>query len=1025
MREGLRDPRLRLLEDLDSLWRLSDAVSRAEDLDEVLGHALEALDRTVGPDRAAVLLSDRGGVMRFRAWRGLSAAYRAAVEGHSPWQPGERDPAPVLVEDAGAQPALAPLLPAIEAEGIRALAFIPLLSAGRLLGKFMLYFDEPHAFTPDEVLAARAVASQVAFAVDRRRAEADLERSRRLLDVMTQGLADGITVQDRDGRLVYANVVAARMAGLPSPGALLATPTPELLARFEVLDEDGRPLDPDRLPGRRALRGEPEPEATLQVVDRRTGRRSWRLVKARPVPDEDGRPAFAVNVITDLTGHKELERDLRFQKTLLELQAEASQEGILVVSPQGQMISFNRRFAELWGLPEEVLDSRDDEAALAWVRDQLADPDGFYARVRYLYDHPNEEGWDEIPLRDGRVLERHTAPILGDDGTLFGRAWFFRDVTGRRREEERQRFLAAAGEVLGSGLNHERTLERIAQLAVHGLADWCVVYLRDGDGPLRTKVAHRDPEMKSVVRRYVERFGDTLSPRVVRAMRTGEPLLVRTIGSGQDGDAEHERFLRTLGVVSKVVVPLRARGSVLGAIVFACTDPARAFGEADLPFFMEVARRAAAAIDNAQLYRDQRRARREAERAAVRNAQLYGVSAALSGARTSEEVGVAVLQQVLPALGADAGAVYVVDRERSAFELAASVGYPEDRLERHREVPLDLEGPLAEAARSQGTVVVRSPAELARRWPRLAEVRAAAGDRASVSVPLTDRGTVAGVLHVAFRRNVRIADDDLRFIESVGRQLAQALDRAALYERERRTATLLQESLLPPRLPDIPGLEVAAAYLPFGEGVSVGGDLFDVFEAGDERWMAMMGDVSGRGAQAAATGNLVRQAVRVGALRERSPSRILGLVNRALLDQAEEEVFCTVCCVLLEREEVGFRATVCSAGHPLPLLLAPSGGAQPVGRPGGLLGVSSELALYDVPVELPPGQGLLLVTDGVDERRREGQAFGERAFGRLLASLAGSSAQEIVETLRTELLAFAPEPLADDAALLALRVAPA
>ncbi|HXF73544.1 MAG TPA: SpoIIE family protein phosphatase [Actinomycetota bacterium] len=853
-------------------------------------------------------------------------------------------------------------------------------------------------------------------------AEAELERARRLLAVLTQGTADGVTVQDRDGRLVYANAAAARLSGFPSPEALLSVPPGEIVARFEVLDEEGRPFDPDRLPGRRALRGEPEPEAVLEVVERRTGRRSWRMVKARPIIGEDGRPAFAVNVITDLTREKELERDLRFRSTLLELQAEASQEGICVVSPGGELVWSNRRFAELWGVPGDVLASGDAARVLAWIRSLLADPASSDERVRDASDDPLEEGSDEIALRDGRVFERHTSPIVGEDGTVLGRAWSFRDVTERRREEERRRFLATAGEILGSGLNLERTLEQVAQLAVHGVADWCVIYLEREDGALRTKVAHRDPDPPAVLR-YVERFADALSPRVARAMRTGEPLLVPALGPGEEGDGEHERFLRSLGVVSKAVVPLRARGSVLGAIVFACADPVRAYDEGDLPFFLEFARRAALAIDNARLYRDQRRARREAERIALRNAQVSEVTAALSVARTSEEVGLAVLRGSLPALRGDAGAVYAVDRARSAAELVASLGYAPEDLDRLREVPLDADGPLAESIASGRPVVVRSPAQLARRWPRLAGGPPAAGDRASVTVPLADRGPAMGAIHVAFRRGVRISDEDVRFLASLGRLLTQALDRAALYERERRTATLLQESLLPPRLPEIPGLELAAVYLPHGEGVSVGGDLFDVFPAGEDRWVAVVGDVSGRGVRAAVTGNLVRQAVRVAALEDPAPSRVLRLVNRALLDQAEEEVFCTACCVLLERRAVGFRATVCSAGHPLPLLLEASGEIRSVGCPGGLLGVCDEPGLRDVEVRLGPGRGLLLYTDGVQERRGEGgRAFGDEAFGRALEELAGAPAREVVERLRVELLGYGPEPLADDAALLALRV---
>ena len=124
--------------------------------------------------------------------------------------------------------------------------------------------------------------------------------------------------------------------------------------------------------------------------------------------------------------------ELRFQKALLEAQGEASLDGILVVSSDGRILSYNRRFAELWRLPPEVLAQRSDGAALEAVRDQLADPDQFLAQVGLLYANPDATSRDEILLKDGRVFERYTAPVTGPDGTHYGRVWFFRDATEQR-----------------------------------------------------------------------------------------------------------------------------------------------------------------------------------------------------------------------------------------------------------------------------------------------------------------------------------------------------------------------------------------------------------------------------------------------------------------------------------------------------------------------------------------------------------------------------------------------------------------
>jgi PAS domain S-box-containing protein len=150
---------------------------------------------------------------------------------------------------------------------------------------------------------------------------------------------------------------------------------------------------------------------------------------------EEGRIAGIIGVARDVTDRVRSEEEIRFQKTLLESQAEASIDGILVVSTEGRMISFNRRFVEMWEIPSKVVESRSDDAALQSVLDKLADPGAFLARVRHLYDHPDEESRDEIALKDGRTFDRYSAPVRSRDGVLYGRVWYFRDVTGRKRTE--------------------------------------------------------------------------------------------------------------------------------------------------------------------------------------------------------------------------------------------------------------------------------------------------------------------------------------------------------------------------------------------------------------------------------------------------------------------------------------------------------------------------------------------------------------------------------------------------------------
>ena len=156
---------------------LTRAISQTRTVEEICDIALHALADGLGLARSSILLFDNNGVMRFAAWRGISADYRAAVEGHTPWRPDSTHPEPLVVPDVTVEPSLAAFLPMIQSERIAAMAFIPLVSLGRVIGKFMLYYDEPHALSTDELQLASLIGWQVAFAVERTRAETQARRS--------------------------------------------------------------------------------------------------------------------------------------------------------------------------------------------------------------------------------------------------------------------------------------------------------------------------------------------------------------------------------------------------------------------------------------------------------------------------------------------------------------------------------------------------------------------------------------------------------------------------------------------------------------------------------------------------------------------------------------------------------------------------------------------------------------------------------------------------------------------------------
>jgi PAS domain S-box-containing protein len=295
-REELRS-RLR---DLDAVYRFADAVAGARELGEVLEAALEALLEATGADRASVLLADDDGVMRFRAWRGLSDRYRAATEGHSPWPPDARDPQPLLVADlagAGFEPALER---AVRKEGIGALAFVPLVRGERLLGKFMLYRDAPHEWSDRELLLARTIANHLASVAERTQAQQALHDSGEQLASILRTVEEGITATSRGGRFLFANDAAARAVGLESADELLALSAEELVGLFEVSDSDGAPVGLEDLPYAAALNGT-ESTSVVRIRRRSEDWERWLALRSTPVFGPGDEVELVVNVTRDIT----------------------------------------------------------------------------------------------------------------------------------------------------------------------------------------------------------------------------------------------------------------------------------------------------------------------------------------------------------------------------------------------------------------------------------------------------------------------------------------------------------------------------------------------------------------------------------------------------------------------------------------------------------------------------------------------------------------------------------------------------
>ena len=206
------------------LFQFTDALYRRES-DNAINAGLDAIVGALGCRRASILLFDSEGVARFVGWRGLSDRYRAAVEGHCPWTPGERDAQPILVPDIAAADVSDALKTTIRAEGISALAFIPIMANGGVIGKFMTYHETPHHFSEAESALAVTIARQLGFSIERRRAEQErdaaqgallareeLRRSEERFRILVEGVTDyAIYMLDEHGHVTNWNAGARRI----------------------------------------------------------------------------------------------------------------------------------------------------------------------------------------------------------------------------------------------------------------------------------------------------------------------------------------------------------------------------------------------------------------------------------------------------------------------------------------------------------------------------------------------------------------------------------------------------------------------------------------------------------------------------------------------------------------------------------------------------------------------------------------------------------------------------------------------
>lgn len=504
---------------------------------------------------------------------------------------------------------------------------------------------------------------------------------------------------------------------------------------------------------------------------------------------------------------------------------------------------------------------------------------------------------------------------------------------------------------------------------------------------------------------------------------TGEPLVLE---DARDHEVLQQNLaIRDLNAIAYAGIPLvTSDGYLLGTFCVIDHRP-RSWTKEEIETLKDLTAFVIAEVE-------QRVTRREAEEARKWYSFLAEATRHLSSTLDYDAGLRQIARLAVPKL-ADLCVVYVLLPDGRIDRVAAEAARRLDStlLERLWEFPID---PEADAGVSRA--IRTGDGELYREGAveRLAgDVRGAAdqavllrelGVRSWLYAPLRARGRTLGAIGlVAVEPRAPYEEHDLRLALELSTRAALVVDNARLYQERTEVARVLQRSLLPSQLPAIDGIEIAGVYRAAHEEASVGGDFYDVFSLDGEDLGFTIGDVCGKGVDAAALTGLTRYTVRASAAREPMPSEVLETLNDVILLE-ETGKFCTIVYGSLRPDVRPVPITLSCGGHPLPLILRADGEVEAAAEPGLLVGVEDRLDVLDSKAELEPGDVLVLYTDGVYVETGEGRFLDEEGFRGVVSSCRGLDAKGIAHRIDRRLRELATGAQRDDLAILVFRVQP-
>jgi len=455
------------------------------------------------------------------------------------------------------------------------------------------------------------------------------------------------------------------------------------------------------------------------------------------------------------------------QKSLLEAVIRDMPEGVIVAeAPSGKVLVANESVLRILG--------DDYELGSEWP-------------VQRVLAGETIDRQDIVVRGETTTIVRCTAaPIRDEHGRVVAAVVTFFDVTTERRERDALAMLTDIS-AMADSLRAEETLQRIASMAVPKFADLAAVHLLDEKGNLqRHEFAATDPVLRDVVTQIRERH-----PLPIEAMRAviehGRSQLIAAVGADywkNFEDAEHRELLKRIGIRSLINVAMRASGKTWGVMTFVRTTNDRPFDELDVLIAEEIAGRSAEAVEKSRLFEREREHRLRAELSAKRIESLQLLSSSLGSALTTDDVLDVVIRVLTRVLTARGVVLALVDEKRNAIELVRAAGYANAAIDRFRTIPLDSVLPLARAAATRTAIWMRTRSERPM-FPHLLDAQQTPF-AAWAALPVEIHGRALGAIGLTFDREQTFAEEERNFLLSIAGQCAIALERAHLFDSERR-----------------------------------------------------------------------------------------------------------------------------------------------------------------------------------------------------------------------------------------------